>query len=123
MEHLLLALFEQKDGMVQQVLTQLAIDRYALVQGTVHLAETYPRVQAAARKQTFLAPRLRNLLQVAHQEAQRLGDKFISTEHLFLAMFADRDNPLVGFLQTCGLSHDRVYQEIEQMRKAALPPQ
>jgi ATP-dependent Clp protease ATP-binding subunit ClpC len=51
------------------------------------------------------------------EESNRLKDELISTEHLFLAILSEVNTPVAGLLQSAGLTRDRVYDAIRQMRE------
>ena len=43
--------------------------------------------------QIFITPRVKRVMEVANEEASKLKDEFISTEHLFLAILSERNTP------------------------------
>ena len=71
---------------------------------------------AAAQGQVFITPRVKRIVDVANQEANRLKDEFISTEHLFLAIMDEKNTPAARLLETKGLTKDRVYRAVDQIR-------
>ena len=85
-EHLLLALLEQRDGIVPAVLGKMTIDVAALTTEVQAVVGKLPRVHGGAQP----ALRTRALgLGAAEQEAERLKDEFTSTEHLLLAIASE----------------------------------
>ncbi|MEJ2413460.1 MAG: AAA family ATPase, partial [Anaerolineales bacterium] len=66
--------------------------------------------------QVFITPRVKRIVDVANQEANRLKDEFISTEHLFLAILDEKNTPAARLLENQGLTKDRVYRAIDQIR-------
>jgi ATP-dependent Clp protease ATP-binding subunit ClpC len=56
------------------------------------------------------------IIELAVEESDRLQDELISTEHLFLAILSERNTPSAKLLEEAGLTHDRVYVAIQQMR-------
>ena len=83
-EHLLLALIGQQEGVARTLLERSGASVQALQPGLVSAVERFPKVSGGA--QPFLSPALNKTLEQAEQEADRLKDEYISTEHLVLAL-------------------------------------
>jgi ATP-dependent Clp protease ATP-binding subunit ClpC len=118
-EHILLALIEQPEGAISQILDHLNLQSYELTEqldgilGNTQKANIFGSRGAG---QVFITPRVKRIVDVAMQEANRLKDEFISTEHLFLAILDEKNTPAARLLADQGLSKDRVYQAIDQIR-------
>src|SRR5512140_2731716 len=83
-EHLLVALAEQPEGIVPEVLRKMNVDP-ARVAGEARAAlGRRPQVYGGA--EAGISPRLSAILDVAQAQAERLKDEFVSTEHLLLAL-------------------------------------
>jgi len=117
-EHLLLALIEQPQGGISQLLEFLKVDANALSEELDTLLRTGPQgdVVDVGPGQVPITPRVPRILELANEEANRLKDEHISTEHLFLAIFSEQDTPAARLLEGVGLTRDRVYDAIQQMR-------
>jgi len=85
--HLLLALVTQQESIVPQVLAQLGINLQNLELQLEAAIKALPTVQGS--NQQYLSTGLRKALATAEGEATALGDKYISTEHLLLALIKD----------------------------------
>jgi ATP-dependent Clp protease ATP-binding subunit ClpC len=117
-EHLFLALLEQNDGAVPQILDQLGVELSA-VQGRIDeelQASPKVAVYGGGVGQIFYTPRIRTVLELAQGEANRLKDEFISTEHIFLAILSERNTPAARILQEFSVTRDRVLEGIEALR-------
>ncbi|MEN9562784.1 MAG: hypothetical protein RIR73_1028, partial [Chloroflexota bacterium] len=66
--------------------------------------------------QIFITPRVKRIIDLANEEANRLKDEYISTEHIFLAILTERNTPAARILESAGLSRDRVYDAIQDLR-------
>ena len=117
-EHMLLALIEQPQGVVPQILEILKVD------GTI-LAERLDQVLRASPKATvygsgagsiFITPRVKRIIDLANEEANRLKDEYISTEHIFLAILSERNTPASRVLESAGVTRERVNEAIQQLR-------
>src|SRR6185295_4080521 len=84
--HLLLALLDQEDGLVVPVLQKLGADVASIRQRTLAAIESLPRLSGDAEPDARPAQALVRSLQRSEKEMAGLGDEFISTEHLLLAL-------------------------------------
>ena len=86
-EHVLLALLEQQDGVPAQTIREMGVDPAALRAEVAAALERSPKLEYQPQ-QIYDTPRIQRVLHDARMEAERLKDDFIGTEHLL-----DRDQP------------------------------
>ena len=113
-EHLLASLLDQEEGLVGQVLEKagLAPDRLRAL-----LDDALAKFPAVTGEDSLrLSDRLNRLLVQADEEAKRLTDEYISTEHLLLASFNDAD--LKALYQRLGLRRESVEVALKSLRGA-----
>jgi len=117
-EHILLALIEQPQGIVPQILEILKVDANALAERLDYILRTSPKASifGGGAGQIFITPRVKRIIDLANEEASKLKDEYISTEHLFLAILSERNTPAARLLESAGLTRDRVYDAVLQMR-------
>lgn len=118
-EHLLLALIEQPQGVIPQILDTLKIDATTLSERLDYILRTSPKASifgGGGQGQIFITPRVKRIIDLANEEASRLKDEFISTEHIFLAILSEKNTPSARLLESVGLSRERVLETIQQMR-------
>ena len=117
-EHLLLALIEQPQGGISQLLEFLKVDANALSEELDTILRTGPKgdIVEVGPGQISITPRLPRIIDLAIEESRRLKDELISDEHLFLAIFSEHHTPAARLLEGTGLTRDRVYDAIQQMR-------
>ncbi|MCA9970486.1 MAG: AAA family ATPase [Anaerolineales bacterium] len=117
-EHLFLALLEQEDGAVPQLLDELKIDVATMRDRLDAELRSSPKVSVygGGVGQVFYTPRIRTVLELSQGEANRLKDEFISTEHIFLAILSERNTPSARILQEVGISRERVLEAIKGLR-------
>ena len=117
-EHLLLALIEQPQGGISQLLEFLKVDANALSVGLDTILRTGPQgdIVEVGAGQVSITARVARILDLANDEANRLKDEHISTEHLFLEILSEHNTPVARLLEGTGLTRDRVYGAIQQMR-------
>ncbi len=121
-EHIFLALLEQSDGMVRQVLEHLKADLEQMRKDLEEILSGAPKtgspnINVGAAGQIYITPRLHRLNQVAVEESERLGDQYISTEHLFLAILSERNTPSANLLKRHKITKDAVKRSIEEFRQ------
>ncbi len=66
--------------------------------------------------QIFITPRVKRIIDLANEEANKLKDEYISTEHIFLAILSERNTPAARLLEGAGLTRDRVFEAVQQIR-------
>jgi ATP-dependent Clp protease ATP-binding subunit ClpC len=118
-EHLLMALVEQPKGVIPQILEKLEVDVEALKERLDAILRATPKTPGfgtAMAGQMFVTPRLKHVMDVANEESLRLKDEFISTEHLFLAIVAEKAAPAARLLADAGVQRERVEMAIEEIR-------
>ena len=84
-EHLLLALLSIDDSLIVKILSKQGVDVTALRQEAEGLAGGLPRVNGSSQEQ-YLGNDLRKTLSDAEDQAKKMGDQYISVEHLFLGL-------------------------------------
>jgi len=117
-EHILLALIEQPQGVIPQILEDLKVDVEALTERLDYVLRTSPKANifGGGAGQIFITPRVKRIVDLANQEANRLKDEYISTEHLFLAILSERNTPSARLLEGAGVTKERVNESIQQVR-------
>jgi ATP-dependent Clp protease ATP-binding subunit ClpB len=114
-EHVLLTLVEQKDGIVPELLRKLNADPAAV--GAALRAELNRLPRAHGGTQVSLSPRLRRITDAAEQEAERLQDEYVSTEHLFVAIASESGRaPAAQLLRQHGIAKDAILQALASVR-------
>jgi ATP-dependent Clp protease ATP-binding subunit ClpC len=117
-EHILLALIEQPQGVISQILEYLKIETESLTERLDYILRTSPKANifGGGAGQIFITPRVKRIIDLANEEANRLRDEYISTEHIFLAILSERSTPAARLLEGAGVTRERVYEAIQQIR-------
>ncbi|MDD5338034.1 MAG: AAA family ATPase [Dehalococcoidales bacterium] len=114
-EHILLALLVQRQGLVGEILKELQVN-VDVVRGKVEeILENTPKV-AYQTPQIYATPRIAQVMQKADEEARRLKDEFISTEHLFIAIVNDDKGDAAKILHEAGITQEKVYAALQKLR-------
>ncbi|MCB0239018.1 MAG: AAA family ATPase, partial [Anaerolineae bacterium] len=118
-EHLFLAMLEQPDGLVTQIIEKVNASA-PVIRGKIeeHLEQS-PKTggnYSGQVAQVFITPRLKRVIDVASEEASKLKDEYISTEHLFLGIAAERNSPSANVLRDQGVTKERIQHAVEEIR-------
>ena len=107
-EHLLLGLLHEESGMASKVLKNLGVK-------PKQLERVIERIGAPSRQTSFdkiyLTPRTKRVIELAFDEARRLGHHYIGTEHLLLGLVRQGDGVAIDALKSLGVSLDKVRSE------------
>jgi ATP-dependent Clp protease ATP-binding subunit ClpB len=117
-QHLLLALIQQADGIVNPILQRIGVSPQQVEARLEKEMQKIPQVRAggAPLGQVYITPSLEKAFDEAEGEAERLKDEYISTEHLLLAMAADDDQGAGAALREAGISKDDIYRVLMEVR-------
>ncbi len=115
-EHLLFALLSQADGVTVPLLQKMDVNTSLLTQQIAAELARLPTVSGSAELASRLSTRLQQVIQGAFSEAERMSDEFVSTEHMLIAIAADRQEPLAGTLKSHRITQDRVLQALRELR-------
>ncbi|WP_447980473.1 ATP-dependent chaperone ClpB [Candidatus Nitrospira bockiana] len=112
-EHLLLALIGQSDGMTPPLLEAAGLAVPSVKQAAEQALAKLPQVQGAggAPGQLHITSRLSQVLSRAEQEMQALHDEYVSVEHVLLAMVEEG-----GVFRRLGVTRDRFLAALQQVR-------
>src|SRR5881296_1995318 len=113
-EHLLVALLEQREGVVGPVLAKLGARPEAIQRELQAALGKLATVKGTSGH--YLGERTRQALDRAQAEAGRLKDEYVSTEHLLLALAQERDGATGRVLTANGVSAEAIYKALVEIR-------
>jgi ATP-dependent Clp protease ATP-binding subunit ClpB len=111
-EHLVLALLEQEEGVARPVLEKIGAEPALVASRIEDELRAVPRVQGA---EPYAANRLMKAFDRAEQEAKRLKDEYVSSEHLLLAAAQEKTGAGEA-LRATGATADRIRAAIADLR-------
>ncbi len=119
-EHILLALLQQNDGLVPQMLDTMDVAAAQLEERLNTVLRPRPQVTYAqgGQAQFYLTPRAKLVLDLAAQEAARLKDEYVGAEHLFIAISVAEGGESHRILREAGIDQEKIYQALEKVRGA-----
>jgi len=115
-EHLLLALVEQAEGVVQPILSKMGTNPGQLAAHLKEELKRLPQISGGARGQAYITPRLEKAFTAALTEAERLKDEYVSAEHLLLAIAEERGGAVGRVLRETGVTKDGIYAALQEIR-------
>ena len=115
-EHLLLAMIGQADSLIPNLLEKIGARGAKLKPDLEHELARRHKVQGTSSTDLFLSPSLKKALDAAQNEASKLKDDYISTEHLLLGLLDEAGSSLKKLLQTHGLKRDLVLRALAELR-------
>ncbi len=111
--HLLLALLGQDEGIVVPVLQKLGVSVASLRATGEKEAARYPKQSDA---QPNVSRELNQVFDRAEKEARDLGDEFVSTEHMLLALADVKGTESRRLLNDAGATHADLLEALQQVR-------
>ncbi|HXT15833.1 MAG TPA: ATP-dependent chaperone ClpB [Gemmatimonadaceae bacterium] len=111
--HLLSALLDQDESIVVPVLQKLGASVAQLREQVARETGRYPKQSDA---QPTLSRELNQVFDKAESEAKALGDEYISTEHLLLALSDTKNTESKLLLSGVGATHEALLRSLEQVR-------
>ena len=116
--HLLAALIIQEESMVASILDKLQVDTILLTDSLMEAIEGADQGQTlSASYQVYLTPELAQTIDASSKQLTLLNDDFVSTEHLFLAIF-DIQSGARDLLAKFKINKDSVFRVLEEIRNS-----
>jgi len=114
-EHLLAALLEQKEGVINPVLQKMGINLPTLKMEVNHLLENLPKVSGEGFGQVYASRQFKKILDQSFSLASNMQDEYVSQEHLFLALLEEK-SAVADLLQKHGVGRDNFLQALVSIR-------
>ena len=103
-EHLLLGIAHEKDTAGGKILDALGITIPAIVQ----VLQQYEGSSGLRNTEMYVAPRTKRVMEMAVQEANELGNSYVGTEHLLLAILHEGGGLAIRILQSLGVTEEKL---------------
>ena len=110
--HLLTALLSQDGGLVSGILQKGSVDLARLKLQLIELLDKLPKQRGG---EVHVSEDLRRVLLAAEDEAAKLKDEYVSTEHLLLALASGRDE-VARLLKDAGANREQLLKAIQSVR-------
>jgi len=114
-EHLFSSLLEQQDGVIIPVLQKMGINLASLKDEAKQLIENLPKVSGSGFGQVYASQPFKKILDQSFALAANMQDEYVSQEHLFLALLAEK-GVVADTLQKHGITKDAFLQALVSIR-------
>jgi len=118
-EHLLLAMMEDEKGFSVTVFNKLNANISLIKEQTEQLLATKPKLAYPAQGQIYISMELKNLFDMAEEEAKRLKDSYIDLGHVLLSMSNNRSTDCGKILNDNGITKEALYKVLKEIRGSA----
>ena len=118
-EHLLIGVLSLPGGVVEQILNVLGLDKGTLMTRADQMAQNQPvgtSGPSGPAEMLYMTPRAKAAVDLAVQEAQKLGDEVVGTEHLLLGVFLEGEGPGSAILRDVGVTEESLRRALTQVR-------
>ena len=117
-EHMLVALTQQQDGLIPQLLTKMNVDPGTFETAAAEKVSQLPHVTGSGRDpdKVYISNELDQALTAAEKQAQQMKDEYISVEHVFMGML-QRPGRVAGELfKQFGITPEKFMQVLSAVR-------
>ncbi|MCX9015091.1 MAG: ATP-dependent chaperone ClpB [Candidatus Methanoperedens sp.] len=115
-EHLLLALINQKEGLTLQLFQKLGGNVAGITSALETEIDRLARVEGAGAGQVYMSQRLNNVAGAAEKEMGALRDEYVSTEHFLLAIADEKNGISARILKENGVTKDGIMKTLREVR-------
>ncbi len=114
-EHILLALLQQENSVPVDILKELGMDIERMRERVDQVLQRAPKI-ANEGAQIYATPRVASVFQSASNEAIRLKDEFIGSEHLLIAMSGEQQGETALIFKEFGIDQEKIYRALQGIR-------
>ncbi|WP_297133634.1 ATP-dependent chaperone ClpB [uncultured Eubacterium sp.] len=112
-EHLIYSLVNLEDSLILKLVEKMEIQTTHFKNRIEDYVSNKPKVQGGQR---YISQSLNSALLAAEDEAKRMGDEYVSVEHLFLAMIAKPNKEVKEFFKEYGITRERFLKVLAEIR-------
>ena len=119
--HLLLALLQQEDGLIGQLVDRMGVPTDAFTSAVSGLVGALPKVSGGSRAadQIYISQALDRALNAAEKQAKQMRDDFVSVEHIFLGLLKQPEDGLKRLFSTFDITEQRFLTALKDVRGSA----
>ena len=112
-EHLLVSLLRLEDSLILKLIEKMEIQKEHFVNRAEQALEKRVKVQGG---NPYIGQYLNKTLITAEDEAKRMGDEYVSVEHLFLSMMKNPNKEISAILKEYGITSERFLKALSTVR-------
>ncbi len=116
--HLLLSLLTQQDGLIPQLIKSIGADETAMSEQAEKCVSELPKVTGSGRRpdEVYITADTDKALTAAEESAKRMGDEFISVEHIFIGLLEKARDKTKDILNAFGITKDKFLNALKTIR-------
>ncbi|MEW6087063.1 MAG: ATP-dependent chaperone ClpB [bacterium] len=114
-EHLLLSLLEQREGVITPIFQKLNVNADEVILKIKRDLEGIPKVYGNV-SQAYFSNRINNVFNTALKEMEQFKDEYVSNEHLLLAIVEEKGGKAGKILQGAGVDRNNLYRVLQEIR-------
>ncbi|HWQ82315.1 MAG TPA: Clp protease N-terminal domain-containing protein [Ignavibacteria bacterium] len=114
-EHLLAAMLEDNDSIINSILFALKSDKEALANGNSRLLDNIPQVSGSGVSELSISKEMSKILEAANREATAMKDDYVSAEHLLLGLAGEKNNVSV-LLKSFNITRNAILSVLKEVR-------
>jgi ATP-dependent Clp protease ATP-binding subunit ClpB len=115
-EHLLVALLKQPEGITDAILKKLGADSKNIESSLTKFLDRLPRVEGGGMAKGYMTSRLNKILDKALTEAARLKDEYVSAEHILIVIADEKQGEASKILRSSGITRDNIFNVLVEIR-------
>ncbi|MBQ6094042.1 MAG: AAA family ATPase, partial [Lachnospiraceae bacterium] len=112
-EHLLVSLLQLEDSLILKLIERMEIQKEHFMNRAISALEKRVKVQGG---NPYVGQYLNKVLITAEDEAKRMGDEYVSVEHLFLAMLKNPNREIKEIFKEYGITQERFLKALSTVR-------
>ena len=117
-EHLLVALAQQQDGLIPQLLTKMGVEPGNFLAAATEKVAALPKVTGSGRdpEKIYISNEMDRALNAAEAQAKQMKDEYISVEHLFLGLLERPNRAAQELFRQFGITVEKFMQQLSGVR-------
>ncbi|MBP8718248.1 MAG: ATP-dependent Clp protease ATP-binding subunit [Candidatus Atribacteria bacterium] len=108
-EHILVGLVKESEGIAGKILRELGVEPERVIEA---IKKIVGRGKYQEVSEITFTPRAKKVLELASQEASRLGQNYIGTEHILLGLIKEGSGVATRILTEMGLDMENIYTQV-----------
>lgn len=112
-DHFLTAMLQVEDSLIRKLIEKMGISSEVFLTQIDGILQKRPKVSGG---ELHIDKYLNETLVYAEDEAKRMGDEYVSVEHLFLSLLAHPSREIKNLMKECGITRERFLQVLSEVR-------
>ena len=115
-EHLLSAILKSPENIAYTIISKSGANPQKVKSEVDKEIDRYPSVSGSSIGDIYISRSLNNVINIAMTAMEEMKDQFLSADHILLAIIQDESNHAGGILKNNGLTRDRIFRAISEIR-------